>query len=673
MLGCGGGGGGGGNGSPQVTAPANLAYATNPATYTRGVVISPDSPTSTGGAVSSYSVSPSLPAGLSFSTSTGTLSGTPSVLSLTTPYSVIASNAGGSTTATLTITVNDAAPTTLVYTTNPATYTVGTTIAPNSPTNSGGAVVSYAVAPALPAGLILNSGTGVITGTPTTPSAQATYTVTATNSGGHTSVGLLIAVNIRVAPPTNLSYNRNPAVYIASTSITPNDPHSAGGAVAAYSVSPALPPGLNLNPTTGVLTGTPTASSPATTYTIAASNAGGSTNLGLSLRVAPAIAAFTVTTPDDTLVYPNNSAVYPHLNYWPDEPTSFLPNATGGFLVFSSSDVVRVAGTHSGAVVLETTDLVHFNFAAGYNSPVLSPPQFFWQCDPVTDTEFDENYAGPGTVLQDPTLPAGNLIMLYEAENHCPGGVFQGDYYATVGFARSPDGGKTWPLPINGPQGGPTRHPVLQCQAPQPTTLHTALGNAIPTGFVDRDASGDYYLYTVYEYYSGGISQPPYDGLLRIARAKLGSDPVIFSKWYHGAFSQPGIAGLDSSPLPGLGCTGGRQVNGQITYLDNLGLYLMTFGCVSDTQGGWYYALATSLDLQDWTAPRLIAGSQFPVATPCPGQTWGQAFDGWYSTFMSPAAAEGHLMLTGKVFFMNGCNVDVRTFTSRSFSITVGP
>ena len=46
--------------------------------------------------------------------------------------------------------------------------------------------------------------------------------------------------------------------------------------------------------------------------------------------------------------------------------------------------------------------------------------------------EFDENYAAPGAVLQDPTLPGGNLMMLYEVENHCPGGVNQQPYYATV-------------------------------------------------------------------------------------------------------------------------------------------------------------------------------------------------------------------------------------------------
>jgi large repetitive protein len=45
---------------------------------------------------------------------------------------------------------------------------------------------------------------------------------------------------------------------------------------------------LRLSPTTGVLTGTPTATSPATTYVVTASNAIGSTTANLSITVNPA-------------------------------------------------------------------------------------------------------------------------------------------------------------------------------------------------------------------------------------------------------------------------------------------------------------------------------------------------------------------------------------------------
>ncbi len=37
---------------------------------------------------------------------------------------------------------------------------------------------------------------------------------------------------------------------------------------------------------------------------------------------------------------------------------------------------------------------------------------------------------------------------------------------------------------------------------------------------------------------------------------------------------------------------------------------------------------------------------------------------------MSPGAAAGHTKLTGKVFFINGCDTGKRTFASRTFTIT---
>src|SRR5208337_1028055 len=73
-------------------------------------------------------------------------------------------------------------------------------------------------------------------------------------------------------PPSALSYTTATAVYIKGTAITPNSPTSSGGAVTAYSVSPALPAGLSLSTSTGIITGTPTAVTATASYTVTASN-----------------------------------------------------------------------------------------------------------------------------------------------------------------------------------------------------------------------------------------------------------------------------------------------------------------------------------------------------------------------------------------------------------------
>jgi hypothetical protein len=61
--------------------------------------------TSSGGTVASYSLTGTLPAGLSFSTTTGRITGTPTAAQTATTYTITATNISGSGTATFTLTV----------------------------------------------------------------------------------------------------------------------------------------------------------------------------------------------------------------------------------------------------------------------------------------------------------------------------------------------------------------------------------------------------------------------------------------------------------------------------------------------------------------------------------------------------------------------------------------
>ena len=227
----------------------------NPAHYTVGIPLSPNTPSTSGGAVDAYSVSPALPAGLGLNTTTGVITGTPGTASSTAIYVVTASNAVGSATVGLSITVDAAPipPSGLTYSTNPAVYTVGITISPNAPSSTGGPISSYSVSPVLPAGLRLDTSTGVISGTPSAPSTAADYVVTASGTGGSATAGLNITVGAAPVPPAGLTYPVNPALYTVGFAISPNTPRSSGGAVDSYSISPALPAGLALDPSTGVI------------------------------------------------------------------------------------------------------------------------------------------------------------------------------------------------------------------------------------------------------------------------------------------------------------------------------------------------------------------------------------------------------------------------------------
>ena len=97
-------------------------------------------PTNQGGTVDTWSITPTLPNGLVFDTATGSISGTPTDVTAQATYTVTGSNTGGSATATVTVIVNDAAPTSIVYSPSSFTLTLGSQMQSVEPTAQGGAV-----------------------------------------------------------------------------------------------------------------------------------------------------------------------------------------------------------------------------------------------------------------------------------------------------------------------------------------------------------------------------------------------------------------------------------------------------------------------------------------------------------------------------------------------------
>ena len=157
-----------------------------------GQAITPLTPSITG-SVTSYAVSPALPAGLTLNGGTGVISGTPTAVAATAAHTVTASNGGGSTTTSVSITVKDVAPS-VDYGSEPLRFTTGVPIEPIMPTVSGGAPVSWSIQPALPVGLAFDPNDGRITGTSSELVDPQSYLVTATNSGGQSQAPLTISV-----------------------------------------------------------------------------------------------------------------------------------------------------------------------------------------------------------------------------------------------------------------------------------------------------------------------------------------------------------------------------------------------------------------------------------------------------------------------------------------------
>lgn len=210
-------------------------------------------------------------------------------------------NAAGRSATTTTptqVVVNAQPPAALTYAHNPVAYYVNVPIPTNVPALGGGDPVQiYAVTPNLPAGLVLNAATGVISGTPTAVTAQANYAVTATNSGGSTPATVQITIQAQ------------PAVTFAASPATIG---TGGGAILSWSVDSTVAnitvdqnvqttPLSTATTKTGSFNVTPAAT---TTYTLTANLvAGGSVTSQAKVTVDTtplAISSFTSDAPQVT-------------------------------------------------------------------------------------------------------------------------------------------------------------------------------------------------------------------------------------------------------------------------------------------------------------------------------------------------------------------------------------
>ncbi len=239
------------NCSVTVTPAPTAACAT--ITAIQGVAITPATLTGSGGAGGPYTFSATgLPAGLTMSSS-GTISGTPTV-SGTFNYTVTVRDSAGNV-GTVNCSVTVAPPVSATCAT--ITAVKGTAITAVTMTASGGAGGPYTFsATGLPAGLAMSSS-GVISGTPTA-SGTFNYTVTVKDKNGNSGTVNCSVTVTAPAPPLSLSC---PSGATGTVGSAYSSSVAASGGTGPYTfalASGALPPGLTLNASTGAITGTPT-------------------------------------------------------------------------------------------------------------------------------------------------------------------------------------------------------------------------------------------------------------------------------------------------------------------------------------------------------------------------------------------------------------------------------
>ena len=198
-----------------------------------------------------------LPAGITLAGASGVISGTPTTTG-TSNFTISLTNGAGCT-QTKTYSIVVVCPTLVFGVTTASGATVAAAYSLNAGVTGNTGTIVYSVLPTLPAGLSINTATGVISGTPTAVTPSATYVVTATQTVACFATQSYTFAVIPNCTPVVLSI-AGLADAIVGTPYTHTFTVTGGsvGATYAFSTSVALPAGLSLDASTGVISGTPT-------------------------------------------------------------------------------------------------------------------------------------------------------------------------------------------------------------------------------------------------------------------------------------------------------------------------------------------------------------------------------------------------------------------------------
>ena len=242
-------------------------------------------PAATGGdGALTYTISPHLPAGLAFDPTTRLLSGTPTEALPATLYTYTAtdSDAADPDSASLTFTImveKDLVPTFEQVSIPDKSYVQNLAIDSETlpAAASGDGALTYTISPHLPAGLAFDPTTRLLSGMPTEALPATLYTYTATDSDAADPDSASLTFTIMVEKdlvPTFEQASIPDKSYVQNLAIDSETLPAAtdGDGALTYTISPHLPAGLAFDPTTRLLSGTPTEALPATLYTYTATD-----------------------------------------------------------------------------------------------------------------------------------------------------------------------------------------------------------------------------------------------------------------------------------------------------------------------------------------------------------------------------------------------------------------
>ena len=336
---------------------------------------------SNGTAPYTYQLSGTLPNGMSWNGGTATLSGTPAQPG-SFPITITATDHTTGTGAPFTVTQNYtltvSVPTITVTPASLPAGNAGTAYTASLSASGGVGPYTYVVTSGtLPTGLTLNGSTGSLSGT---PNAAGSFNLTITATDAHGNPGTQ-AYTFTISPASvSLAPGSLPA---ATAEVAYSQALTGSGGTAPYTyavTSGALPTGLSLNASTGVLSGTPTAIG---TFSVTIRATDSSTGTGApffaqqnyTLTVnAPAVTLTPASLPAPQIAVAYNqqlSASGGNGSYTYSLSSGALP--TGMTLTSSGllAGTPNAAGTYSFTV--KATDGLGFTGTQAYSTSVTAP------------------------------------------------------------------------------------------------------------------------------------------------------------------------------------------------------------------------------------------------------------------------------------------------------------
>jgi titin len=414
-----------------------------------------------------------LPIGLTINPVTGTVTGTPGAIG-TYSFTLVATDALGGTSS--------------------QTESVGVVAGPSITSTAfgdGEVGVAYSATPSvsgttgpytwsvtngsLPTGLTINASTGTVSGQPTA-SGPFSFTLVATDALGGTS-SQAESVDIAGAPIVGVS-----AVQGGEVDVPYNATPTVSGGTGPYTWSVSigsLPTGLTINPTTGDITGTPSASGPATFTLTATDIEGQSASQGVTVLIAADPSIATASLPDGQVGAAYSQSVAGAGGTGPYTWSVSIGSLPTGLTINPTTGAITGTPGASGPATFTVTltDADGQTASEGYAiavapapAPPVAPPSITTNAlpDAQVGAAYDQTIAGSGGTtpyrwsVSAGSLPAGlSLDPAVGALTGTPSATGQDSFTVTVTDANGLTASKGFSLEVDAAPAAPVAPPSI--------------------------------------------------------------------------------------------------------------------------------------------------------------------------------------------------------------------